>query len=154
MWNRLKQVDIEQARQQLDLRRDEALRKHAEEMQILAADQAAIDTLDHLAGDFSRKFNNSRSLPDFKSASAANPPPTAISPDIASKSPITVKPVAASKSPITVKPATAIKPNEHRVSHRHSTDKPAPKVSHSDRQGHRTNFETYVHAMVKNERGW
>jgi hypothetical protein len=149
MWDRLKQADIEQAKLQLDLRRNATLQKHAEEMQILAADQAAIETLNHLANAFSRKFKKLHALPNSETAPVAS---TALVTTIKPSAPI--KPATTVKPAITVKPAMTIKPNEHRVPHRHSDDKRAPKVRHPDRRGHRTNFETYVHAMVKNERGW
>jgi hypothetical protein len=155
MWDRLKQADLEQARQQLNLRRDEVLRKHAEEMQLLAADQVAIETLDHLASAFFRKIGKLDTLSDMKAAPTASAalvtpidPPAAIKPAVAVKPAITVKPA------MTDKPAATVKPNQHRVPHRHSADKPAPKNRHPAQRDHRTNFETYLHAMVKNERGW
>jgi hypothetical protein len=149
MWNRLKQADIEQWKRQLDLRRDETLRKHAEEMQRLAADQAAIESLSDMAKAFAGKFRKLHASPDPGTTPREAPSlPAAIN-----GSAITAPPMAV-KSPITVKPATTIKPNEHRVPHRLGADRPAAKGRHPDRRGHRTNFETYVRAMVKNERGW
>jgi hypothetical protein len=149
MWNRLKQADIDEAKRQLDLRRDEALRKHAEEMQLLAADQAAIESLHDLASAFAHKFPKRHAGSEPKTLSST--PPSL--PATINGSAIIAPPVAV-KSPITVKPATTIKPNEHRVPLRHGADRPAAKGRHHDRRSHRTNFETYVHAMVKNERGW
>jgi len=56
MWDLLKQTDIDQAKQELKLRRCETLRRHAEESQILDADQAELKTLNRLIDAFSRKF--------------------------------------------------------------------------------------------------
>jgi len=155
MWDRLKQADLERARQQLDLRRDEALRKHAEEMQLLAADQVTIETLEHLAIAFFHKIRKLHASPDMKAAPTAPAPlatplapPAAIKPAVAAKPAVTVKPE------ITVKPTATVKPNQDHPPHRHSADKPAPNNRHPAQRDHRTNFETYLHAMVKNERGW
>jgi len=66
MWHLLKQTDIDQARQQLKLRLDATLRRHAEETQGLDADQAELETLNRLLDSFSRKF---------KTSPSAAPPP-------------------------------------------------------------------------------
>jgi hypothetical protein len=56
MWDLLKQTDIEQAKQELKLRRSETLRRHAEESQILDAAQAELETLNRLVDAFAQKF--------------------------------------------------------------------------------------------------
>ena len=56
MWDLLKKTDIEQAKQELELRRAETLRRHAEECQILDADQVELETLNHLVDIFTQKF--------------------------------------------------------------------------------------------------
>jgi hypothetical protein len=56
MWNLLKQTDIEQAKQDIRLRRAEILRKHAEETQTLDSDRAELEILNHLIDIFTLKF--------------------------------------------------------------------------------------------------
>ncbi len=56
MWDLLKQTDIEQAKQELKHRRCETLRRHAEAIQILDADQAELGTLNRLVDAFALKF--------------------------------------------------------------------------------------------------
>src|SRR5947209_4296883 len=60
MWNNLTSHDIEQAKQQLQLKREEILRRHAEEIGGLDADEAEVETLDRLADVFSGKFKIGR----------------------------------------------------------------------------------------------
>src|SRR5438132_1108217 len=56
MWNLLKKADIEQAKQKLNLRRAETLKRHAEESQNLDADRAEAETLNRLADLFAQKY--------------------------------------------------------------------------------------------------
>jgi hypothetical protein len=56
MWERLKQSDILQAKQELRQRVDETLRRHAEELKVLDGDLAEVQTLDRLVDAFADKF--------------------------------------------------------------------------------------------------
>ena len=56
MWEKLNRADIEQARQGLKLRHAETVRRHAEELSGLDADQAGIETLNQLIGAFAEKY--------------------------------------------------------------------------------------------------
>ena len=56
MWDLLNKADIEQARQDLKLRRAEILRRHAEEGQKLDADRLELETLHRLVDGFVEKF--------------------------------------------------------------------------------------------------
>ena len=56
MWERLKQSDILQAKQDLRVRVDEMLRRHAEELKTLDSDLAEVETLNRLVDAFSDKF--------------------------------------------------------------------------------------------------
>jgi len=56
MWDLLNKADIEQARQDLKLRRTEILRRHAEEGQKLDADRLELETLHRLVDGFVEKF--------------------------------------------------------------------------------------------------
>jgi hypothetical protein len=128
MWDLLKQTDIEQARQRLQLCRDATLKRHAEEIQGVDADQVEIDTLRRLIDAFSDKFK-------IAPASPAPPPAPAKRHEHAA--------------------LAAVKRSEHAVLHTHRVDKPSPKVRHPDRLDHaRTNFDTFTRAMAKIERGW
>ena len=56
MWNNITPADFDQAREQLEFRREETLRKHAEEISGLDAEQADVETLDRMVTEFARKF--------------------------------------------------------------------------------------------------
>lgn len=63
MWDTVKQTDFARARQELELRRAETLRRHAVEIESLEADAAAIETLNRLAAAFCEKFRKAASPP-------------------------------------------------------------------------------------------
>jgi hypothetical protein len=52
MWENLSPVDIERAKAQLRAQREEILKRQAEELSVLDADQNEIDTLDRLIAAF------------------------------------------------------------------------------------------------------
>ena len=56
MWDLLKKADIEQAKQDLELRRAETLRRHTEESQKLEADGLELETLNKLVDIFVQKL--------------------------------------------------------------------------------------------------
>ncbi len=56
MWDKLSQADLEAAKEQLKSRREEMLRRHAEELDALEGDRAEIETLDQLIDAFAKKF--------------------------------------------------------------------------------------------------
>jgi len=56
MWNNVTRADFDQAKVQLKLRREETLRRHAEEISVLDADKADVETLDRMVAEFARKF--------------------------------------------------------------------------------------------------
>jgi hypothetical protein len=56
MWNLLKKADIEQAKQDLKLRRSEILRRHVEESQNLETDRTELEKLNLLADLFTQKY--------------------------------------------------------------------------------------------------
>jgi hypothetical protein len=57
MWDKLTPADIHNARQQLGRRREEMLRRHAEELAAVDADNTEIETLQRLVSRFVEKFN-------------------------------------------------------------------------------------------------
>jgi hypothetical protein len=63
MWDKLNRTDIEQARQALKLRHAETVRRHAEELSGLDADQAEIETLNQLIGAFAEQYKKAITLP-------------------------------------------------------------------------------------------
>jgi hypothetical protein len=63
MWDLLKKADIDEAKQGLDLRRAEILRRHAEESRTLDADRVELETLNHLIDLFARKFVKTVTVP-------------------------------------------------------------------------------------------
>jgi hypothetical protein len=56
MWNNITPADFEEAKEELQLRREETLRKHAEEISVLDAEQADVETLDRMVTEFAEKF--------------------------------------------------------------------------------------------------
>jgi hypothetical protein len=70
MWDVLKPTDIEAAQRQLNARRADVLRRHAEELARLEADEADLEALDRLAAAFASKF---------RKPAAATVPPIAVS---------------------------------------------------------------------------
>jgi hypothetical protein len=62
MWDLLKQTDIDQAKQDIKLRRAEILRRHAQETRSLDSDQVEVEILNHLIDIFTLKFKNPRPL--------------------------------------------------------------------------------------------
>jgi len=63
MWDKLNRTDIEQARRRLQLRHAETVKRHAEELSGLDADQAGIETLNQLIGAFAEKYKKAIALP-------------------------------------------------------------------------------------------
>jgi len=57
MWDKLSRADFKNARQQLNIRREETLRRHAEELQALDNDQAEVEELERLIGALFAKFH-------------------------------------------------------------------------------------------------
>jgi len=79
MWDNLSPADIERAKEQLTLQRDAILKRHAEELSILDADQNEIETLDQLIAAFvqGRDPANSQPTPEPVVAAATVPEPPA-----------------------------------------------------------------------------
>jgi hypothetical protein len=63
MWDRLKQSDLAEAKQQLRRRVDETLRRHAEEIRGLDNDVAEVEVLNRLVDAFSEKFGTAPAAP-------------------------------------------------------------------------------------------
>src|ERR1700686_3461475 len=91
MWDLLKKADIERTKQQLKLRRAEALRRHAEESQNLDADRVQVETLNVLVDIFVQKHRK----PPIVSH-APIPPPISTHP--ISTHPISTQPIATHNS--------------------------------------------------------
>ena len=56
MWHQVKPADFDRANEQLNLRREETLRRHAEEISVLDAEQADVEALDRMVAEFAEKF--------------------------------------------------------------------------------------------------
>ena len=56
MWSNITRADLDQAKERLKIRCEETLRRHAEEISDLDAEQADVETLDRMVTEFSRKF--------------------------------------------------------------------------------------------------
>jgi len=55
MWEQLRPADIERAKRQLAIQRGETLKRHAEELKTLDADEAEIQTFERLVAAFVSK---------------------------------------------------------------------------------------------------
>ncbi|MBV8892732.1 MAG: hypothetical protein JO266_12310 [Acidobacteria bacterium] len=63
MWDEVTQAEIELAKQKLAELRGILLRKHEEELKQLDVDEADIDRLARLAGNFTAKYLNEQPVP-------------------------------------------------------------------------------------------
>ncbi len=63
MWDSLKRDDIDQAKQQLALRRADIVRRHADEIGRLDGDRSELETLNRLADAFAQKYKDVRTVP-------------------------------------------------------------------------------------------
>jgi hypothetical protein len=84
MWALLKKTDIEQAKQELKLRRAETLRRQVEESRNLDADRVELETLNELVDVFVQKHPR----PAIVSHAPISPPSAAQKPAIVSHAPI------------------------------------------------------------------
>ena len=75
MWDTLSRADIEAARQQLQSRREEMCRRHAEELGAVERDQVEIEKLDQLISAFSKKFAPADSGKNELNAQTTGKPP-------------------------------------------------------------------------------
>jgi hypothetical protein len=120
MWNLLQRTDIEEAQRHLTARRTETLRRQAEELAGLEADQADLELLGRLAAGFSTKYK--RTAPAAATIAVtkkAEPRPT----------------------PTPIPPPTP---------HRQNGDKPSPRAAQQDRRAlSGTNFEVFSRAVSK-----
>ena len=86
MWDVLKPTDIEEAQRQLNARRADVLRRQAEELASLEADEADLEALDRLAAAFASKFKSpaASAVPAIavskKPGLPVAPPPQPVSP--------------------------------------------------------------------------
>ncbi|HVC56809.1 MAG TPA: hypothetical protein VND95_12685 [Stellaceae bacterium] len=124
MWDNLTPADIELARQQVQGRYDEILKRQAQEISDLDAEQAAVETLDRLAEAFSRKFIRRLTALPEPTGAAAPPPPYIVEKKEAGE------------------PAPTSHDARERVSHR---SRPANHAEHSG-----TNFDTFSRALSRN----
>jgi hypothetical protein len=74
MWDTLSRADIDAARQQLQSRREEMLRRHAEELGAVERNQVEIEKLDQLISAFSKKFAPAASGKNELNAQTTAPP--------------------------------------------------------------------------------
>src|SRR6266849_3716934 len=156
MWQLLKQSDIAQAKQQLRLRVDETLRRHADEMKSLDHDQAELEALNRLLDEFSRKFKAAPAAPaEPVAAIEPDDPAAATEPDEPAAAIEQDEPVVATEQE---QPAGASKGNEGVApvmgATKNTVEKPSPKARNPDpRDRPRTNFDAFSRAMEKAERG-
>ncbi len=147
MWQLLKQSDIAQAKQQLRLRVDETLRRHADEMKSLDSDHAELERLNRLLDDFSRKFKTAPDAPTKPVAAIeADEPVPAIEQEQPAGAIEQEQPAGVSKGNEAAAPVTG--PTKNIV------EKPSPKARNPDTRGRpQTNFDVFSRAMEKAERG-
>ena len=71
MWEKLTPNDLLVARQQIGQRREELLRKHAEELASIQAEQTELETLQRLIGVFAEKFMSAATETPHRAAGTA-----------------------------------------------------------------------------------
>src|SRR5260221_1659095 len=120
MWDLLRKVDIEHAKQHLKLRRAEILRRHEEEAHDLDTHQTELEKLNLLADLFAQKYKR-------PAVPSPAPAPAAVS----AQKPATA---AVSTQKIGDKPSPETRHQHHRDQHRHQ---PQPQPNQ-----HQTGFAT------------
>jgi hypothetical protein len=78
MWDRLSEADLEAVKQRLKDRREETLRRHAEELRALENDRVEIEKLDQLIDAFAKKFQIT--TPSIENAATAGTEPSGADP--------------------------------------------------------------------------
>src|SRR2546421_2470880 len=73
MWEQITQADIEQARTELNLRRAETLRRHAEEIEDLDAHLQDIERFEHVVAAFVEQYMSPETV---SAVSGGEPPPS------------------------------------------------------------------------------
>jgi hypothetical protein len=63
MWQVLTRTDVERATEELKLRREQLLSRHAEEIRNLDVERAEVETLAQMAAAFAEKFKKAMTLP-------------------------------------------------------------------------------------------
>ena len=56
MWDTISRADLETTKEQLRTRREEMIRRHAEELQAIEQDEAEIEAFDQLIGAMANRF--------------------------------------------------------------------------------------------------
>ena len=140
MWRTIKRADLDRVRDELSLRREALLKRHAEELAGLASDQANLEMLDRLAGVFARRFAAAGAAADPEGAHV----PQAIAP------PEPPQPLAQSKPVALPKELPARKPPPLPSRERPVPDKTPPKYPLPEkRKLSGTNFEIFSRAVSK-----
>ena len=171
MWDLLKQTDIQQAKQDIKLRRAEILRKHAEETRTLDSDRVELEILNHLIDIFTLKFKKPQILSPQPAPAPVNhekvPAPAPIVPEKVSAKSVDVDHARSPRS-LGMTPVTPVKAADHvRGQKAHG---PSPTVTRKEERFHlrdprgtaahearhhnkhkypRTNFEAFSRAMAR-----
>jgi hypothetical protein len=72
MWDQISRADLDATKEKLRARREEMMRRHAEELQAVEQDQAEIETLDQLIDAIAGKFKIGSSGQNERSGSEQN----------------------------------------------------------------------------------
>jgi hypothetical protein len=142
MWDTVTYADLQQAKQQLQLSRDEITRRHAEELQGLDGERDELEALERLVADFARRFKGAPPPaagrePDGEPAAAPEPDASRAAPEPA----VEPEPVAAAPEPA-VEPEPAPPPP--------AAAKPASRSTGrngDERKYSQTNFDTFRRAL-------
>jgi hypothetical protein len=154
MWDRLSYGDIQRAKDELELNREEVLRRQLRELEALAAEESELDALAQLIVDFTRKFKEpsateaeraaavKAAAPDVNAEAAATPA-TAPGEDQAAVTESFAMRHPAAPPPVPPPPPLPTS-HHHAAVHRH------PRTRHGEeRQYGHTNFDSFNRALSK-----
>jgi hypothetical protein len=145
MWDTVTYADLKQAKQQLQISRDEITKRHAEELKGLDSERAELEALERLVTDFARRFKSAPAAvrePDAEPAAAPEPDasPAAPEPESSGEPEPAAEPVAAAPEraakPAPPPPETA-KPSGQRPPGRNGDERKYPQ----------SNFDTFRRAL-------
>jgi len=160
MWSLLKRTDIEEARQELTLRRATILKRQREELERLNADQAEIRALEELVDLFAARFKPAKAGKSENPVARKSADPMLAEPAaetvpapqiIVTKEPVD-RPVENEPAATPTNPETAAaqKADSPAAKPQPVSEKPRSRFTHGERRSYSgTNFELFSRAVSK-----
>ena len=148
MWQGIKRTDIEHAKGEIELRRAETLKRHAEELGRLESDETELVALGRLIDDFAAKHGRFMRSPDppIPEKAAAEPAPAPIAIEVAAVAVAAETEALELAVELPSPPTIAVEPVVAKV----AVHRRAPEPRRYDRPDFpRTNFEAFARAVAR-----